>query len=160
MALVLADRVQETGTVSTGTGSVNLAGAVNGYQSFITGIGNGNTTYYTIYDSTGYTWETGIGTVASGSPNTLARTTVLSNSAGTQPSKVSFSTSNTLNIWCDLPSETAILGGSGQAIMVNQTTATQNYTIATGTNGFSVGPVTTAGGVTVTVSAGQRWVVI
>ena len=44
MALVLADRVQET-TTSTGTGSVTLAGAVTGYQTFAV-IGNGNTTFY------------------------------------------------------------------------------------------------------------------
>lgn len=44
MAFVVADRVQETGTVATGTGTVNLAGAVLGYQSFISGIGSTNTT--------------------------------------------------------------------------------------------------------------------
>ena len=54
------------------------------------------------------------------------------------------------------------IGGAqaGGAIQVNNTTATVSYTIATGTNGFSVGPITTADGVTITVSAGQRWVVI
>ena len=73
--LVLADRIQETGTVSTGTGSVNLAGAVNGFKSFINGIGNGNITYYAIYDPITYAWEVGVGTVTSGTPNTLSRTT-------------------------------------------------------------------------------------
>jgi len=34
MALVLKDRVQET-SVSTGTGTVTLDGAVDGYQSFV-----------------------------------------------------------------------------------------------------------------------------
>lgn len=54
------------------------------------------------------------------------------------------------------------IGGAqaGGAIQVNNTTASVSYTIATGTNGFSVGPITTASGVTITVSAGQRWVVI
>ena len=76
MALVLADRVQET-TTTTGTGTVTLAGAVNGYQSFAT-IGNSNTTYYTIVS--GSAWEVGIGTYSTTGP-TLARTTILSSSA-------------------------------------------------------------------------------
>ena len=38
MNFLVADRVQETGTVSTGTGTVNLAGAVLGYQSFVSGL--------------------------------------------------------------------------------------------------------------------------
>ena len=108
MAFVVADRVQETGTVSSGTGTVNLAGAVLGYQSFISGIGSTNTTYYTIYDPAAYTWEVGLGTVTAGSPNTLARTTVYANSAGTQPSKISFSTSNTLTVFVTYPAEIAI----------------------------------------------------
>lgn len=56
------------------------------------------------------------------------------------------------------------IGGSGNkaggAIVVNTTTATESYTFPSGTNGFSVGPVAIASGVTVTVSSGQRWVVI
>ena len=45
-------------------------------------------------------------------------------------------------------------------ITINATEVTSNQTIATGTNGFSVGPMTIDSGVTVTVSSGQRWVVI
>ena len=54
------------------------------------------------------------------------------------------------------------IGGAqaGGAIQVNKTTATVSYTIASGSNGFSVGPVTLASGVTVTVASGQQWVVI
>jgi hypothetical protein len=104
---VLADRIQETGTVSTGTGSVNLAGAVVGFKSFINGIGNGNITYYAIYDSITFAWEVGVGTVTSGTPNTLSRTTVLSNSLNTT-ALISFSTSNTLTVFCTYPSEKSI----------------------------------------------------
>ena len=52
MALVLADRVQETCT-SPGAGSVSLLGAATGFQTFSAAIGNGNTTYYTIADQSG-----------------------------------------------------------------------------------------------------------
>ena len=71
MALVLADRVQET-TTTSGTGTLTLAGAVAGYRTFSSAVGNGNTTYYCIYDSLAQAWEIGLGTVAAG---TLARTT-------------------------------------------------------------------------------------
>ena len=45
-------------------------------------------------------------------------------------------------------------------ILVNSGNITANYTIAAGTNGFSVGPITTANNISVTVAAGQRWVII
>lgn len=77
MALVLADRVQET-TSTTGTGALTLSGAIAGYQSFAV-VGDGNTCYYTIVNTTA--WEVGIGTYSTTGP-TLARTTVLSNSNG------------------------------------------------------------------------------
>ena len=48
MALVLNDRVKETSTTQ-GTGDITLAGAVNGFQTFQAGVGNSNTTYYSIY---------------------------------------------------------------------------------------------------------------
>ena len=88
MALVLADRVKET-TTTAGTGTVTLLGASTGFQSFAV-IGNANTTFYCIAGQTTSEWEVGIGTYTS-SGTTLARTTVLSNSAGTQPTALTFS---------------------------------------------------------------------
>lgn len=55
------------------------------------------------------------------------------------------------------------IGGGGQAggaILVNNDTATVSYTIASGENGLSVGPVTVDSSVTITVSSGQRWLVL
>ena len=98
MALVVADRVKETSTTA-GTGTLTLAGAVAGFQSFAV-IGNGNTTYYSIVDSTANTWEVGIGTYTS-SGTTLARTTVLANSSGTT-SPISFA-SNSKDVFATYP---------------------------------------------------------
>ena len=75
MALIVADRVQET-TTTTGTGTYTLAGAKDGFQSFAT-IGDGNTTYYACTDGTDY--EVGIGTYTA-SGTTLARTTIIESS--------------------------------------------------------------------------------
>lgn len=76
MALVLADRVQQTGTANT-TVSFTLSANVTGYQSFAV-IGNTNTTYYAATDLTG-NWEVGIGTYSTTGP-TLTRTTILASS--------------------------------------------------------------------------------
>ena len=77
MALILADRVRETTTV-TGTDPAVLLGAVTGFQTFAV-IGNGNTCYYTISDQSGPNFEVGIGTYSSSGP-TLTRTTILASS--------------------------------------------------------------------------------
>ena len=49
---------------------------------------------------------------------------------------------------------------AGGAILTNKSTATASYTIASGENGLSVGPVTIGSSVTITVSSGQRWLVL
>jgi hypothetical protein len=49
---------------------------------------------------------------------------------------------------------------AGGAILTNKDTASTSYTIATGENGLSVGPITVDSGVTITVSSGQRWLVL
>ena len=98
MALVVKDRVRENST-TTGTGSLTLSGAVSGFQTFSSAIGNTNTTYYAIVNGT--EWEVGLGTVGAG---TLSRDTVLASSTG---SKVSL-TSGTKDVFCTYPSGKSI----------------------------------------------------
>ena len=61
-------------------------------------------------------------------------------------------------------SEWGPIGGGGTegggAILINTDTVTESYDFPVGTNGFSVGPITVADGISVTVADGQRWVVI
>lgn len=186
MALVVFDRVKET-TTTTGNGTVVLAGASTGYQSFAV-VGNANTTYYTIAAQTGSEWEVGIGTYYSGNTS-LARTTILASSSSN--AAVSFS-AGTKDVFISYPAEKAVYsnnsptsgyvltgngvgvpptwqaasGGSGlpvagnSSIGVFNTNITANANITAGTNGFSVGPVNTANGVSVTVASGQRWVIV
>lgn len=154
MALVLKDRVKSN-TTTTGTGTIVLGGAALGYQSFAV-IGNGNSTYYTITDSASGAWEVGIGTYYSGNTS-LTRDTVLSsnnsNALVTLPA-------GTKDVFVTQPAEVTAIGGGNQAIIINQNVVTGNYTIAEGTNGLSVGPITTANGVVVTVGANATWVVL
>ena len=49
---------------------------------------------------------------------------------------------------------------SSNGFMINGTTVSTSYTIASGNNAFSVGPITTNSGVSVTVASGQRWVIV
>lgn len=229
MALVVKDRVRENST-TTGTGTFTLSGAVTGFQTFSTAIGNTNTTYYAIVNQG--EWEVGLGTVGAG---TLSRDTVLSSSTG---SKVNF-TSGTKDVFCTYPSvksvyrngsdvavltstdvttglgytplapannlsdvsstttarsnlglgsiatqassSVSITGGaidgttvgsttpasvSGtvlratNGIVVNNMSIGTSYSIPSGYGAMSVGAVTVASGVTVTVPSGSRWVVL
>ena len=131
MALVLADRVKET-TTTAGTGTVTLNGAATGFQSFAV-IGNGNTTYYTIAGQTSSEWEVGVGTYTS-SGTLLARTTVLSNSAGTQPSALSFS-AGTKDVFVTYPAGYAVastnVGSSGQLLTSNGTGVAPTFQTST-----------------------------
>ena len=104
MALVIDDRVKETST-TTGTGTLNLSGAVSGFQTFVAGVGNGNTTYYAIVNRDESEWETGIGTVTDASTDTLARTTVIASS--NSDSAVDFS-AGTKDVFTTLPASKAV----------------------------------------------------
>ena len=121
MAFLLADRVQET-TTTTGTGTITLAGAVTGFQSFAV-IGNGNTTFYTIADQSGSNWEVGIGTYTA-SGTTLARTTVLSSS--NSGNLVNFG-AGTKNVFVTYPAGRSVYGltaGTGISITAGNGTTT------------------------------------
>jgi len=153
MAFVVKDRVKVTST-TTGTGTFTLgAAAVGGFQTFSV-IGDGNTTYYTITDSTAAEWEVGIGTYTA-SGTTLSRDTVLdSSNAG---ALVNFG-AGSKDVFVAYPAERAVVGGMGY--VENAATVTVSSTINAGHNAISGGPVTIAGGVSVTVPSGSRWVVV
>jgi hypothetical protein len=118
MALILADRVLETST-SEGLGTFALAGAQTGYQTFSSGIGNGNTCYYTINGQTTEQWEVGIGTVGAG---TLARTTLISSNTG---SFINF-VAGVKNVFVTQPASKSIYKDeNGNAIPLGSASATQ-----------------------------------
>ena len=112
MALVLDDRVKETST-TTGTGTLNLSGAVSGFQTFVAGVGDGNTTYYAIVNRDEDEWETGLGTVTDATTDTLARTTVIASS--NSDSAVSFS-SGTKDVFVTLPASKAVYEDNGSDV--------------------------------------------
>jgi len=152
MALVLSNRVQET-TTTTGTGTITLAGAVAGYQSFAV-VGNANTTYYTI--TSGNNWEVGIGTYTS-SGTTLARTTILSSSAA----GAAITLAGTSTVFSSYPAEKVISDGYGLLPVANGGTGSaaltaNNVILGNGTSAVQVVAPGTNGNVL--TSNGTTWV--
>ena len=88
MALVVKERIKET-TATSGTGTLTLSGAVNGFRPF-SDIGNNNTTFYCISDDNNNTFEVGLGTY---NANTLTRDTVFQTSSG-NTTKINFASGN------------------------------------------------------------------
>jgi hypothetical protein len=105
MAIKYADRVLETSTTQ-GTGTLNLIGATSGFQSFVDGVGDDANVSYFISD--GQSWESGIGHVTSGTPDTLSRDRIIDSSEGGSPinwgpgvRNVFLSASATMLLWRD-----------------------------------------------------------
>ena len=145
MALVINDRVKETST-TTGTGTLNLAGAETGYESFVSGVGTGNTTYYAIELNAANEWEVGIGTVTSGSPDTLSRDTIISSS--NSDAAVTFS-SGTKNVFCTLPAKKTIspVMDATTFVVTHASIITEDQTLD---SGVLAGPVSITGTQTIT----------
>lgn len=143
MAFVINDRVLETST-SVGTGTFTLAGSPSGFQTFSSGIGASNTTYYTIASNTANEWEVGFGTLdATGT--VLTRTTVYKSSnsnnpvvftAGTKTVFVTYPSGKSVNLTpsgtLDLTSVTSITSSSNSPLSVNNggTGTPLNYSAA------------------------------
>tara|TARA_B110000977_G_C10730788_1_gene358956 strand:- start:59 stop:514 length:456 start_codon:yes stop_codon:yes gene_type:complete len=140
MAFALNDRVKETST-TTGTGTFDLAGAETGFESFVSGIGNGNITYYAISNDGTAEFEVGFGTVTDAATDTLSRDTIISSS--NSDALVDFS-AGTKTVFCTLPASRTPSAGMTAQTFVN----THNSTISedqTLDSGVLAGPVTITG---------------
>lgn len=165
-------------TPSTGTsGNVTLAGTLavaNGGTGVTTSTGSGSVVLNTSPSlvtpilgtpqsgnfSTGtFTWPT-FNQNTTGTAAGLSATLV-AGSGGTgltSPGTVGNVLTSTGSAWVSsAPSGGAAAGGG---IYVNNDVISVNYTIASGQNGFSVGPMTISDGYAITVSSGQSWVII
>ena len=145
MALIINDRVKET-TTSTGTGTINLAGASGGFQTLVAGIGTANTTYYCIAAQSGTEYEIGIGTVTDATPDTLSRTTILESTNG--DAAVNFS-AGTKDVFCTYPAKRAPSPSMDATAYVttHSSTLSDDQTID---SGVLAGPVTITGTQTIT----------
>ena len=145
MAFVLNDRVKET-TTSTGTGTINLAGAADTFETFVAGIGTTNKCFYCISHQTANEFEVGIGTVTDASPDTLSRDTIISSS--NSDSAVNLS-SGTKDVFCTYPASRA----PSASMLATTYVTTHNSTLSddqTIDSGVLAGPVTVTGTQTIT----------
>ena len=79
LSLAIENRVAET-TTTTGTGTVELAGARSGFVAVSDVFSTGEDIRYLIQTLSGLEWEIGTGTFTNASPDTLSRTTIESSS--------------------------------------------------------------------------------
>ena len=141
MAFVINDRVKET-TSTIGTSTVTLTGAQLGFQSFIDGVGAGNSTYYTI--ALGNQWEVGIGSLTNAT--TFTRDSVISSS--NTSNLVNFS-SGVKDIFCALPATytPSPVMEAQKFVNTHSTSITEVQTIE---SGVLAGPVSLTSALTVT----------
>jgi len=145
MALIINDRVKESST-TTGTGTFSLDGASQDFESFVAGVGTGNTTYYCIVNAGTGEFEVGIGTVTDATPDTLSRDTIISSS--NSDAAVNF-TAGTKDVFCTIPAKRTIspvMTATG-FVVTHASTLDEDQTLD---SGVLAGPVTITGTQTVT----------
>ena len=145
MALVINDRVKETST-TTGTGTFSLDGASQDFETFVAGVGTGNTTYYCIVNAGTGEFEVGVGTVTDATPDTLSRDTIISSS--NSDAAVTF-TAGTKDVFCTIPAKKTIspvMEATGYVV----THASTLDEVQTMDSGVLAGPVTITGTITAT----------
>lgn len=155
MAFVLGDRVKET-TTTTGTGTITLAGAATGFQSFSSGVGAGNDTFYAIVSQGGSQWEVGVGTLATTTTLTRTAANVISGSSGAG-TLVSFS-AGTKDVFCTLPAARTGLGIKG--MLIHAQVIDTDEVIPTGFNAVSGGAVEISSTGSVEIPTGSTWTIV
>lgn len=172
MAHITADRIKQTST-STGTGSIVLTGSLTGFRNFSSVLAVNDTFWYAIASAPGSEWEVGLGTYTSA--DTFTRTTVLSSSnagavvtfsAGSKEVFITaaagkFLQSNAAGSYGSFTADTITANNTVIATLFeSKQTISANYTITSGNNALTPGPVTIASGITVTVPTGSVWTIV
>lgn len=134
-----------------------LAGNTTTTKKFLVQTGTGSASTAPSWDTVSPSDISGLGTMASQNANSVTIT-------GGTLAGVGISGGSTIDgsaIGGTTPAAirgTAVEASNG--IMANATTVSANYTLPSGYNGLSAGPVSVNSGVTVTVSSGSVWTVV
>ena len=156
-----------TGTASNVTGTVAIANGGTG-QTTATAAFNAlapsqtsNSGKYLTTDGTNSSWATVVSGASISNDTTTSTNLYPLFAAATSGTPTTIYTGNTKYLYKPSTGElTAPAHISSNGININSTTVSASYTIASGNNGFSVGPITVASGISVSVSSGQRWLIL
>lgn len=158
---VIASKASNIGNFSSLTSAITLpAGTTAQEPTGVQGMLRFNTTTSQFEGYNGSAWAS-VGGAAISNDTATATTVYPLFANATSGTALTVYTSNAKYLYT--PS-TGLLQApnvaSTNGIIINGKTISSNVTIATGQNGFSVGPTTLNSGVTVTIASGSRWVEI
>jgi len=156
-----------TGTASNVTGTVAIANGGTGQTTATLGFNalapsqTSNSGKYLTTDGTNSSWATVTAGASISNDTTTSTNLYPLFAAATSGTPTTIYTGNTKYLYKPSTGElSAPAHISTNGININSATVSASYTIASGNNGFSVGPISVASGQAVTVAAGQRWVII
>jgi hypothetical protein len=145
----------------TSTGALVISKGTTGQRpTAVSGMLRFNTTTTEFEGYNGTAWASVGGAALSNDTSTATNVFPLFASATTGTASTLF-TSNAQYLFKPSTGELSVKAPrASNGIVVNSATVTSNYTIATGDNGMSAGPITVNSGVTVTVSSGSVWAIV
>jgi hypothetical protein len=151
---------QVTGTLPIGNGGTGQTTANAAFNALAPSQSSQSGKYLTT-DGTNTSWAT-VNAGASLSNDTSTSTNLYPLfAAATSGTPTVIYTSNAKYLYKPSTGELqASASVSTNGLIINSTTVSSSYTIASGQNAMSVGPITMNSGVTVTISSGQRWLVL
>ena len=155
-----------TGTAANVTGTVAIANGGTGQTTATTGFNalapsqTSNSGKYLTTDGTNSSWATVVSgaTVANDTSTTSNLYPLFATATSGTPTTIY--TSNAKYLYKPSTGELqASELAASNGLILTATTVSASYTIGSGYNAFSVGPITVASGQSVTISSGQRWLV-
>lgn len=151
---------QVTGTLPIANGGTGQTTANAAFNALVPSQ-TGNSGEYLTTDGTNTAWAPIVSGASLSNDTSTATNLFPLFAAATTGTPTTIYTSNAQYLFKPSTGELSVkVPRASNGIVVNSATINANYTIATGDNAMSAGPVSVASGVTVTVSSGSRWAVV